>query len=119
MILPFPLASFLIVKIQENSISLISSMDPTTIGVLTLGTTSMNMLAMNATTSCMLFSPNLSSQDIMFLLNMNIVFEHLIWYRYPTKDAQYHFFRHYLKPHQPNEVCSYFQFNSSQLSTME
>nr|GLL45229.1 probable ethanolamine kinase [Ipomoea trifida] len=23
---------------------------------------------------------------------------------YPTKDAQYHFFRHYLKPHQPNEV---------------
>ena len=50
----------------------------------------------------MLFPSFLSRQWLKW--NELFVVEH-VFCRYPTKDEQYHFFRHYLAPDKPNEVC--------------
>lgn len=103
---PFNLVVCL-VNVQRNYTLLILSMDHTTIEASTLEITSMNMQAMTVTTTCMFL---FSSASLIYYYDglMRILFLKC-WSgficRYPHKDEQYHFFRHYLQPEKPHEVC--------------
>lgn len=49
-----------------------------------------------------IFPKNFMLWSMLSELNMKLA---CCLYRYPNREEQYHFFKHYLKPEKPHEVC--------------
>lgn len=101
-----------VMNYQRNSTWLILSTGHTITEAMTLEITSVNMQAMIVTIVCMCLSyfsiscPLLHNhgEDIVHNLLISWILN-LVLCRYPNKDEQNHFFRHYLRPDKPEEVC--------------
>ena len=99
-------------NVQINYTSSILSMHVTIIEALTLEITSMNMLDLIVTSACMFFLFFSFLFHAFTLFNRNNYMKRLLtvdpWCecRYPNKNEQYNFFRHYLQPDNPVEVCN-------------
>lgn len=99
-----------LMNFQRNSTLLILSMGHTITEAMTLEITSMNMQAMIATIACMVLFYFSSIFHLLYYRgddtnHILLITSNVLLYRYPNKEEQYHFFRHYLRPAKPEEVC--------------
>ena len=90
---------------QGSYILLILSMGHTATVVMTLQiiSTSTQDLIVTITCKFSLCQWNTPKQLIIVMLLISRTFG--CFFRYPDKDAQYHFFRNYMQPDRPSEVC--------------